>query len=108
MALATLCGALAHTPDFASPGWRCEVLAHWPRAEWANAACAVDSESGWRTRVRGIVDQRDRGLWQINSRWHPSVTDDMAFNWREATSYARNLWAWAGWTPWKGYALRCV
>lgn len=40
----------------------------------------VDCESNFNPNVRGRVDNRDRGLWQFNSRWHPEVSDDCAFD----------------------------
>ena len=110
IALAAWCAVIGTEPDNLLPppdGWKCEVLAHWPREEWERAACAVDSESGWDPLVRGIADPRDRGLWQINSRWHPEATDEIAFDWRRATFYARGEWDKNGWKPWKGFAARC-
>jgi hypothetical protein len=54
----------------------------------------------------------DRGLWQINDRAHPSVSDDAAFDARRATLIARGIYmargntfnAWAAYTngSWKG------
>jgi hypothetical protein len=29
----------------------------------------------------------DRGMWMINSYWHPTVTDECAYDWRCATRY---------------------
>ena len=36
---------------------------------------------------RGRVDNRDRGIFQINSRWHPQVTDEQANNPEWATKW---------------------
>lgn len=40
----------------------------------------LNLESGFDPAAVGNVDPRDRGLAQINSFWHPDVTDDEAFN----------------------------
>jgi len=57
-------------------------------------------ESSMRPDVRGEVDSRDRGLFQINSRWNPDVTDECAFDVRCATNWtigeleAGRAWKW--------------
>lgn len=30
--------------------------------------------------IRGKIDPRDRGVYQINSYWHPEISDDCAFD----------------------------
>lgn len=40
----------------------------------------LNLESGFDPAAVGNVDPRDRGLAQINSFWHPDVTDDEAFD----------------------------
>ncbi len=40
----------------------------------------LNLESGYDPAAVGYVDPRDRGLAQINSYWHPEVTDDKAFD----------------------------
>lgn len=30
--------------------------------------------------IRGTIDSRDRGVYQISSYWHPEITDDCAFD----------------------------
>lgn len=37
-------------------------------------------ESAFDPAATGFVDERDRGLAQINSFWHPDVSDDEAFD----------------------------
>lgn len=37
-------------------------------------------ESGMDPGAEGAVDDRDRGMFQYNRRWHPDVTDEMAFS----------------------------
>ena len=43
---------------------------------------------------------RDRGLWQINDYWNPSVTDSCAFDPECSTAWAAKTWSTLGWKPW--------
>jgi hypothetical protein len=66
------------------------------------------AESGGRTdAVRnnlGPPPSRDRGLWQINSRFHPDVTDAQAFNAAAATDAAHRLSnGGRSWTLWNAF-----
>ena len=46
-----------------------------------NMCCDIAScESQFNPSVRGRIDPRDRGLFQWNSRWHPEITDEIAFD----------------------------
>ena len=94
----------------AVPSLRCEVIAHWPRSEWENAACAVQAESSWNAGARNdggnTNGTNDRGLWQINSIH--GVSDDVRFNWRLATEWARAHWERHGWQPWFGWQANCA
>ena len=40
------------------PCWESEVLAFWPRGEWARAACAVYAEGGWNPAARNAAGTR--------------------------------------------------
>lgn len=46
---------------------------------------------------------RDRGIWQINDHWNPSVTDACAFDPECSTAYAAGLYKTNGWNPWATY-----
>ena len=50
----------------------------------------------------------DRGLWQINSYWHPEVTDAMAFDPLSAAQAAFRIsnggTDWSQWSTWPGAA----
>jgi hypothetical protein len=47
---------------------------------------------------------RDRGLWQINSKYHPDVTDECAFNPEcNAKAMARISRAGSAWGAWAAY-----
>ena len=39
-----------------------------------------ECESNFDPLIRGRIDSRDRGLFQINSFWHPDVSDECAFS----------------------------
>lgn len=57
------------------------------------ALCIAGAESGWRPDAVNVNDDgsRDRGIFQINSRWHPDVPDDEAFNPRANALHAYRL-----------------
>jgi hypothetical protein len=50
--------------------------------------------------IKGEIDNRDRGIFQINSQYNPSVSDDCAFDYECATKWAineiknGNIWKW--------------
>lgn len=72
------------------------------------AVAVALAESGGRTDAIhdnvGPPPSRDRGLWQINSRFHPDVTDAQAFDAAAATDAARRISAGgANWTPWNAF-----
>lgn len=78
---------------------------------FANAATGVAialAESGGKSDAVhhnvGPPPSIDRGLWQINSRFHPEVTDAQAFDPAAATDAARRISkAGADWTPWAAF-----
>jgi len=57
-------------------------------------------ESSLRPRARGMVDKRDRGLYQISSLHNPEVSDECAFDvecstrWVARQIKSGNLWKW--------------
>ncbi|HEY9828932.1 MAG TPA: hypothetical protein V6D26_00025 [Stenomitos sp.] len=62
-------------------------------------------ESSWNEKAVGKVDKRDRGVFQINSRWNPDVTDECAFDAECSTKWFINelnnnrLWKWKASQP---------
>jgi hypothetical protein len=72
----------------------------------AGVAVAIAlAESGGRTDAvhnnAGPPPSMDRGLWQINSRFHPDVTDAQAFDPAASTDAAHRISAGGtNWTPW--------
>lgn len=71
---------------------------------WAVAVALA--ESGGRTDAVGVNSDgsRDRGLWQINSRWHPDVSDAQAFAPTSAAAAAYRISnGGKNWTPWAAY-----
>lgn len=70
-----------------------------------NAVAVALAESGGRTDAVGVNSDRwhsrDRGLWQINSHWHPEVSDAEAFNPASAARAAYRISSGGGsWSPW--------
>jgi len=60
-------------------------------------------ESKWNKRALNDNGEKgiDRGVWQINSKWHPNVKDECAFDVVCATREAKRIWReWKGWTAW--------
>jgi hypothetical protein len=53
----------------------------------------IHCESRFNPSVRGHVDPRDRGLVQINSFWHPNVSDAEAFD--PVFSIRYMVWHWS-------------
>jgi len=78
---------------------------------FANAAVGIAialAESGGKSDAvhhnAGPPPSIDRGLWQINSRFHPEVTDAQAFDPVAATDAARRISkAGTDWTPWAAF-----
>ena len=75
----------------------------------ARTAVAVAlAESGGRTDVvneaGNVPPSRDRGLWQINSYWHPEVSDREAFDpvqcGRAAYRISKSGADWHPWATW--------
>jgi hypothetical protein len=72
--------------------------------EQATAAlCVAGSESSWNPRALNVNDDgsEDRGLFQINSRWHPDVSDAQAYDLVANVHYAHALslggMDWSAW-----------
>jgi len=60
-------------------------------------------ESKWNKKALNDNGEKgiDRGVWQINSKWHPDVKDECAFDVVCATKEAKRIWReWKGWTAW--------
>ena len=83
----------------------------WKATGGSNCATAVAvalAESSGNTKaVNHNSDSHhsiDRGLWQINSYWHPEVSESCAF---DASCNARSAKSISGggsnWTPWSTY-----
>jgi murein DD-endopeptidase MepM/ murein hydrolase activator NlpD len=70
------------------------------------AAAVAMAESGGRPDAVGVNDDgsRDRGLWQINDRWHPEASDACAF---DAACNAQAAYTisngWTDFAPWTTY-----
>ena len=76
------------------------------------ALCVAGAESGWDPHAvnENTDGSRDRGLFQINSRWHPAVSDAEAFDPVANARYAHALSdGGRDWTAWAMKTrLRCA
>jgi len=66
---------------------------------------ALAESSGWTRAVLINTDcSHDRGLWQINSRWHGEVSDAQAFDPASCATAAKNISSNGNdWSPWTTY-----
>ncbi len=70
------------------------------------ALAVTRAESGWKPKVTNtnLDGSIDRGLWQINSKYHPHVSPATAFDPNKATAYAWELSKQGrNFTPWAAY-----
>ncbi|RUS15020.1 hypothetical protein BC937DRAFT_93022 [Endogone sp. FLAS-F59071] len=68
-----------------------------------SVAIALAESSGWtRATLINTDCSQDRGLWQINNRWHSEVSDDQAFDPAQCSQAAYRISSsgsnWALWT----------
>jgi hypothetical protein len=69
-----------------------------------DALCVAGAESGWEPLAVNVNDDgaEDRGVFQINSRWHPHVRDAEAFDPAANVRYAHALshggTDWSAWS----------
>jgi Lysozyme like domain len=77
-----------------------------PEGELIRCAAIAAAESGCQPDALGVNQNgsRDRGLWQINDKAHPKVSDDCAFN---PTCAAQAMYkiskGGTNWQPWSAY-----
>lgn len=87
-----------------------------PEAQLPTAVAVALAESGGDTGIVRVnaggtaPGSRDRGLWQINDRWHPEVSDACAFDpvcaTREAVRISKGGTDWSPWNAYKSGAYR--
>ncbi|MCY1059118.1 hypothetical protein [Nannocystis sp. SCPEA4] len=86
--------------------------AGFPQSSMVTAVAIGMAESGCKPDATGTNPasgscphgSRDRGLWQINSCWHPEVSDECAYdpncNAKEALRISNGG---TDWSPWSAY-----
>lgn len=77
--------------------------AGFPDKEIPMAVEIARLESGFDPNKEGVLDPRDKGLYQINSHFHPEV---LKINWRDPhqnTDLAYQIWTHGGWSQWSTY-----
>ena len=61
----------------------------------------IDCESKWNPEAMRINNGSiDRGLWQINSKFHKEVSNSCSFNYQCSTREAIKIIKKSGWTQW--------
>jgi len=63
-------------------------------SQLVTALAVAYAESGFQTQPKDNVNgdgSRDRGLWQINNKWHSSLSDVDAYDPVKATQYAAKI-----------------
>lgn len=78
------------------------------------ALCIAKNESGFQEKVAGpkrwingvlhignTDGSVDRGIFQLNNRWHPNVSDAQAYNAKFNIQYAYKVrMSWGNWNAW--------
>jgi murein DD-endopeptidase MepM/ murein hydrolase activator NlpD len=70
------------------------------------AVAIAQAESGFNTVARGVNSDGsvDRGLWQINSRWHSEISDSQAYSPAGAAQAAYKISSFGlNFSPWSTY-----
>lgn len=98
--------------------WALALCYHagWRGGKLTTAVAVMCAESGRYTRawhenvVDGVVMSIDRGLFQLNDKAHPSVSEASAYNALENAAYAYRLSHggddWEAWAAWKSGAYK--
>ena len=71
------------------------------------AVAVALAESGGNTAaLHADIGSYDRGLWQINSKYHPEVSDSCAFSATCSTTAAKTISNnWTDFSPWSSYTF---
>ena len=106
-AVAALGLAMITTTDALSMG---QVASLWKRNGGSSSSCPTAVAVAWaeshgNPKATGRnSDSYDRGLWQINSKWHPDVSDSCAYNAGcNAKNAVRISKGGSRWSPWATY-----
>jgi hypothetical protein len=82
----------------------------WRVPDLTTAVAVMTAESGryteaWHDNLdpAGEVVSTDRGLFQINDKSHPELSDAKAYDGVQNAIYAYSLWSTHGWTPWAAF-----
>ena len=87
-----------------------QVASLWKQNGGSSSSCPTAVAVAW-AESRGNPkatgrnsDSYDRGLWQINSKWHPDVSDSCAYNAAcNAKNAVRISSGGSRWSPWATY-----
>lgn len=82
-----------------------------PHLNCHHAVAVALAESGGDCKAKGYnSDSVDRGLWQINSKWHSEVSDSCAYdcicNAEHAVKISNKGTDWTPWSTWNNGAYK--
>jgi len=82
-----------------------------PHLNCHHAVAVALAESGGDCKAKGYnSDSVDRGLWQINSKWHSEVSDSCAYdcicNAEHAVKISSKGTDWTPWSTWNNGAYK--
>ena len=102
-----LCCILAATTSALSMK---QVADKWKGVGGSTSTCATAVAVAWaeskgNPRARGQnSDSYDRGLWQINSKWHSHISDSCAYDAKCNAVHAKRISSNGNnWSPWTTY-----
>jgi hypothetical protein len=83
--------------------------AGWYGEDLITAVCVMSAESARYTKAYNInypgsaQESIDRGVFQINDKAHPEVTEDEAYNAAFNVKFSHRMWRDQGFKPWAAY-----
>merc|ERR1712170_184057 len=86
-----------------------QIAGHWISAygksncQTAVAVAMAESRGDCSAQYVNGPGSIDRGLWQINSYWHPECSDSCAYSCSCNAGCAVNVWKSSGWSAWATY-----
>jgi len=86
-----------------------QIAGHWISAygksncQTAVAVAMAESRGDCNAQYTNGPGSIDRGLWQINSYWHPECSDSCAYSCSCNAGCAVNVWKSSGWSAWATY-----
>lgn len=86
-----------------------QIASYWISAhgkdncQTAVAVAMAESRGDCSAQYENGPGSIDRGLWQINSHWHPECSDSCAYSCSCNAGCAVSVWKSSGWSAWATY-----